>query len=203
MPSTTPETAVEAVLLTGAMSAARESAAPLSAPAAPGDGPAPAARASRAPERFARFTGAVHRVIPTRLRRLIPETFIGYAVINGSAFLLDIACLSVFYNHLHWWYSLAVTMGYTIAGVYSLLLNRWLNFQSHEHLALQGGRYFIGLISQYVIFILGLSSLLHWFGVNALVARVVSACCEGLYLYVFVRLWVFRDSARDRAPASA
>lgn len=201
MPSTTPETAVEAALLTGAMSAAHETASRLGGQAARDD--APAARTSRAPERFARFTGAVHRVIPTRLRRLIPETFIGYAVINGSAFLLDIACLSVFYNHLHWWYSLAVTMGYTIAGVYSLLLNRWLNFQSHEHLALQGGRYFIGLISQYVIFILGLSSLLHWFGVNALVARVVSACCEGLYLYVFVRLWVFRDSARDRAPASA
>ena len=49
-----------------------------------------------------------------------------------------------------------------------------------------------GVISQYVIFILGLSSLLHWFGVNAELARVISACCEGIYLYVFIRLWVFR-----------
>ena len=56
----------------------------------------------------------------------------------------------------------------------------------------QGAGYMAGVVSQYVIFILGLSSLLHWFGVNAELARVISACCEGIYLYVFIRLWVFR-----------
>ena len=33
-------------------------------------------------------------------------------------------------------------------------------------------------------------------GMNAMqagpLARVISACCEGIYLYVFIRLWVFR-----------
>ncbi len=98
----------------------------------------------------------------------------------------------MFYNHFHWFYPVAVTVGYVIAAVYSFLLNRWLNFQAHGHVIEQGAGYTVGIISQYVIFILGLSSLLHWFGVNAELARVISACCEGIYLYVFIRLWVFR-----------
>ena len=90
-------------------------------------------------------------------------------------------------------------MGYVVAGVYSLLLNRWLNFQVSGHLALQGSRYAVGLVSQYVIFILGVSSVLHLAGVNAELARVVSACCEGIYLYVLMRLWVFKGAPE---PAS-
>ena len=113
----------------------------------------------------------------------MPVTFIGYAFINGSAFVLDISLLWVMYEHLHWFYPLAVSVGYAAAGLYSLILNRWLNFQARGHLAAQGSRYLVGLASQYVLFILGLSSLLHWAGVNAELARVVSACCEGVYLY--------------------
>ena len=152
----------------------------------------PASNARRAPEIFLRLITAIHSVLPSFVRSRLPVTFIGYAIINGSAFFLDITCLWVFYNHLHWFYPLAVTVGYVIAAVYSFLLNRWLNFQAHGHVIEQGAGYTAGIISQYVIFILGLSSLLHWFGVNAELARVISACCEGIYLYVFIRLWVFR-----------
>ena len=152
----------------------------------------PASNARRAPEIFLRLITAIHSELPRFVRSRLPVTFIGYAIINGSAFFLDITCLWVFYNHLHWLYPLAVTVGYVIAAVYSFLLNRWLNFQAHGHVIEQGAGYTAGIISQYVIFILGLSSLLHWFGVNAELARVISACCEGIYLYVFIRLWVFR-----------
>ena len=101
---------------------------------------------------------------------------------------------------------MAVTVGYAIAGIYSFLLNRWLNFQSHGHVVEQGAGYSVGLISQYVVFILGLSSLLHWLGMNATLARVISACCEGIYLYVFIRLWVFRstpESHKEAAPSDS
>ena len=152
----------------------------------------PASNARHAPEIFLRLITAIHSELPRFVRSRLPVTFIGYAIINGSAFFLDITCLWVFYNHLHWFYPLAVTVGYVIAAVYSFLLNRWLNFQAHGHVIEQGAGYTAGIISQYVIFILGLSSLLHWFGVNAELARVISACCEGIYLYVFIRLWVFR-----------
>ncbi|WP_315583369.1 GtrA family protein [Actinomyces viscosus] len=160
-------------------------------PAAP-SAESPASGARRAPEVFLRLITAIHSVLPGFVRRRLPVTFIGYAIINGSAFILDISCLWVLYNHLHWYYPVAVTVGYAIAGIYSFLLNRWLNFQAHGHVVGQGAGYMAGLISQYVIFILGLSSLLHWLGVNAELARVISACCEGIYLYVFIRLWVFR-----------
>ena len=152
----------------------------------------PASNARRAPEIFLRLITTIHSELPGFVRSRLPVTFIGYAIINGSAFFLDITCLWVFYNHLHWFYPVAVTVGYAIAAVYSFLLNRWLNFQAHGHVIEQGAGYTVGIISQYVIFILGLSSLLHWFGVNAELARVISACCEGIYLYVFIRLWVFR-----------
>ena len=148
----------------------------------------------RAPQAFLHVISRIHRLLPAFMRRLVPVTFIGYALINGSAFLLDVSILWMTYEHLHLFYPLAVTIGYAVAGIYSLLLNRWLNFQAHGHLAAQGSRYLIGLISQYVIFILGLSSLLHWLGVNAELARFVSACCEGIYLYALMRLWVFRGT---------
>lgn len=153
-----------------------------------------AADGRRAPQVFLRVLLAIDRALPLWIRRRLPVTFIGYAIINGSGFLIDVTCLWVFYNHLHWLYPIAVTMGYGIAGAYSLLLNRWLNFQAEGHLAAQGSRYVVGLISQYVIFILGLSSLLHLWGMNPEVARVVSACCEGLYLYALMKLWVFRGT---------
>ena len=154
---------------------------------------------SRAPEVFRHAIRRLHRLLPPALRRLVPVTFIGYAFINGSAFVLDISLLWVMYEHLHWFYPLAVSVGYAAAGLYSLILNRWLNFQARGHLAAQGSRYLVGLVSQYVLFILGLSSLLHWAGVNAELARVVSACCEGVYLYTLMRLWVFKGASE---PAS-
>lgn len=156
--------------------------------------PGSTARGRRAPAAFLSLITTVHRLLPALLRSRVPVTFIGYALINGSGFLLDIFCLWIFNNHLHWWFPLAVTVGYAIAGLYSLILNRWLNFQSHGSLAMQGSRYTVGLASQYVIFILGLSSLLHWLGMNPQLARLVSACCEGLYLYVLMRLWVFKGT---------
>ncbi|WP_136193505.1 GtrA family protein [Actinomyces procaprae] len=155
--------------------------------------------ARRAPRVFRSLLGRIHRLLPGFLRRRVPVTFIGYALINGSGFVIDIAFLWLFYERLHWFYPLAVTVGYAIAGVYSLLLNRWLNFQSHGSLTSQGSRYAVGLVSQYVIFILGLSSLLHLVGVNAELARFTSACCEGIYLYVLMRLWVFRGTPEPAA----
>ena len=119
-----------------------------------------ASTARRAPEVFLRLITAIHSVLPGFVRSRLPVTFIGYAIINGSAFSLDMTCLWVFYDHLHWFYPVAVTIGYAIAAVYSFLLNRWLNFQAHGHVVKQGAGYMAGVVSQYVIFILGLSSLL-------------------------------------------
>ena len=80
-----------------------------SAPAAPSAN-SPASGARRAPEVFLRLITAIHSVLPGFVRSRLPVTFIGYAIINGSAFILDIICLRIFNNHLHWWFPMAVTV---------------------------------------------------------------------------------------------
>ena len=166
----------------------------MSSPSAPASQPHGRVPISTAAARFQRLIHFLHGLLPALVSSRLPVTFIGYAIINGSAFVLDIAVLSLMVKHPAVPYPLAVTVGYILAGIYSLLLNRWLNFQSHDHIGVQGSRYMVGLVSQYVIFILGLSSLLHWLGVPPVAARVISACCEGVYLYILMHLWVFRSS---------
>ena len=159
------------------------------------------AAARRAPEIFLRLITAIHSILPGFVRSRLPVTFIGYAIINGSAFFLDVGCLWVIETHLHWWHPVSISVGYAIAGVYSFLLNRWLNFQSHGHLVNQGSRYAIGLISQFLVFVQGLTQLLSWLGINLFLARLISACCEAAYLYVFIRLWVFRSTPESQKAA--
>ncbi|PKY96379.1 GtrA family protein [Actinomyces naeslundii] len=161
----------------------------------------PISNARRAPEIFLRLITAIHSVLPGFVRSRLPVTFIGYAIINGSAFFLDVGCLWVIETHLHWWDPVSISVGYAIAGVYSFLLNRWLNFQSHGHLVNQGSRYAIGLISQFLVFVQGLTQLLSWLGINLFLARLISACCEAAYLYVFIRLWVFRSTPESQKAA--
>ena len=161
----------------------------------------PISNAHRAPEIFLRLITAIHSVLPGFVRSRLPVTFIGYAIINGSAFFLDVGCLWVIETHLHWWDPVSISVGYAIAGVYSFLLNRWLNFQSHGHLVNQGSRYAIGLISQFLVFVQGLTQLLSWLGINLFLARLISACCEAAYLYVFIRLWVFRSTPESQKAA--
>lgn len=147
-----------------------------------------------APRAFRALVEGIQRILPAPVRRYVPMTFIGYALINGSAFIVDISFLHLFHSVIHWPYAVAVTLGYALAGIYSLTLNKWLNFQVPGHVLLHGARYTVGLIAQYVIFVLGLSVFLHSLGVPAEIARVSSACCEGIFLYVLMRLWVFRTS---------
>jgi gtrA family membrane protein len=161
----------------------------------------PTSGARRAPEVFLRLITTIHSVLPGFVRSRLPVTFIGYAIINGSAFFLDVGCLWVIETHLHWWDPVSISVGYAIAGVYSFLLNRWLNFQSHGHLVNQGSRYAIGLISQFLVFVQGLTQLLSWLGINLFLARLISACCEAAYLYVFIRLWVFRSTPESEKAA--
>ena len=161
----------------------------------------PISNARRAPEIFLRLITAIHSVLPGFARSRLPVTFVGYAIINGSAFFLDVGCLWVIETHLHWWDPVSISVGYAIAGVYSFLLNRWLNFQSHGHLVNQGSRYAIGLISQFLVFVQGLTQLLSWLGINLFLARLISACCEAAYLYVFIRLWVFRSTPESQKAA--
>ncbi|MFV0405760.1 MAG: GtrA family protein [Propioniciclava sp.] len=150
---------------------------------------------------FARFTRAVHLGLPSFLQRVVPQTFIGYALINGSAFLLDLGIASLINQIWQLSYPVSFSIGYGIASVYAFFLNRTLNFREHGDLGRQTGKYVAVIVSNYLIWIVGFSALLDSLNVQFQVARVVTACFEGVYIYVMLRLWVFPRHRADRSRA--
>lgn len=138
---------------------------------------------------------SIHSFIPAPFSD-IPVTFIGYCIINGLGFLIDITLLAFFFRVCGLPYPVAVSLGYGLATLYSFIVNRWLNFQSHGHVGAEGTRYAVTIGLNYVIFIVGFSTLLQHVGVQFQLARFVSACLEGIFIYVLMSLWVFRGVHR-------
>ena len=151
---------------------------------------------------FAGFTARIHRALPARVRRVLPVTFIGYAMINGSAFLLDMG-IHAFLEQFRVGglpYGVVFSIGYGVASIYAFILNRWLNFREHGDLGKQSGKYTFVIVSNYVIWILGFGSLLGVLHVPVMLARVIAACIEGLYIYLMLRLWVFPRAKLEPVP---
>ena len=87
----------------------------------------------------------------------------------------------------------------------SYVLNRVLNFRSHDDVGRQFPVYVAVSASNYLIFVLGLTDLLSAVGVYYELSRVIAACCEAVYLYTMLRFVVFRGSpgaqgAQEQAP---
>jgi putative flippase GtrA len=99
--------------------------------------------------------------------------------------------------------------------VISYVANRVLNFRSHDDVGRQFPVYVAVSVSNYLIFVLGLTDLLSAVGVYYELSRVLAACCEAVYLYTMLRFVVFRGSpgahsaheqvaeAMDQEPESA
>lgn len=168
-------------------------------------------------ERFAAAMTAVSGRLPFGLAGVIAPSVVGYLVINSCTFLLDLALLAAFHGVLRWPVPLAVTLSYGTAGMVSYAANRVLNFRSHGALGTQLPLYVAVMASNYLMFVLGLTSGLAAAGVYYEFARIIAACCEGVYLYCCMRWIVFRDAlgaarrpdpghdpaAADAAPAAA
>jgi hypothetical protein len=78
------------------------------------------------------------------------------------------------------------------------------NFRSHAEVGRQLPVFVAVSASNYLIFVLGFTDLLAAVGVYYELARVIAACCEGVYLYCMLRWIVFRDVAQPEGeePAS-
>ncbi|MDO5534955.1 MAG: GtrA family protein [Propionibacteriaceae bacterium] len=142
----------------------------------------------------------MRELLPQPLQRVIPVTFIGYAIINGSAFALDMLFLSIIARIVELPYSVSFSIGYALASIYAFFLNRWLNFREHGDLGKQSGKYTFVIVSNYLIWIVGFASLLDLWGVQIQVARVIAACLEGIYIYLLLRLWVFPRHREEILP---
>ena len=97
-------------------------------------------------------------------------------------------------------YGVVFSIGYGVASIYAFILNRWLNFREHGDLGKQSGKYTFVIVSNYVIWILGFGSLLGVLHVPVMLARVIAACIEGLYIYLMLRLWVFPRAKLEPVP---
>ena len=69
-----------------------------------------------------------------------------------------------------------------------------LNFRSRAAVGAQLPLFVAVSVSNYLIFVLGLTDLLAAVGVYFELARVIAALCEAAYLYCMMRWVVFRDS---------
>lgn len=143
-------------------------------------------------ERFHRFCVQVVERLPFGLKTVVAPTFLGFCLINGFTFGVDLVLLTA----LHGWLSaplpVAVTVAYALAFALSYVLNRILNFRSHAPVGPQFAVYVVVVVVNYLAFILGVSNLLAALGVDYRIARLVAGACEAVYMYSMMRWVVFR-----------
>lgn len=155
-------------------------------------------------EEFSRVTKSAHEWLPPWLRRFVPQTFIGFAMINLSTFVLDMILLWMTHGVFDMLYPLAVSVSFGIASVIAFTLNKILNFRAKGDTVKQSGKYTVVLVTNYLIWIVGFSSLLEWIGVHYMLSRLIAAACEGIYIYLLARFWVFpRKKSKKIAAAGA
>jgi putative flippase GtrA len=137
---------------------------------------------------------AITRRLPFGLSEKVAPSLVGYLLINLCTFFVDLGLLGLFHGHFGWPIPAAVTLSYGTASVISYVLNRVLNFRSHQNVGRQFPVYVAVSASNYLIFVLGLTDLLSTLGVYYELSRVIAACCEAVYLYCMLRWVVFRDT---------
>lgn len=143
------------------------------------------------------------RLLPDRIGRIIPPDFIGYAILNLFTFGVDMAVLTLVFRGVRAPYPVATTVGYGTALVLAYLLNRWLNFHSRAPVGPQTVRYAFVVLVNYFVLLQGVGTGLEMLGVQFQLARLIAACCEGLWTYVGMRWIVFRAETRPvRAAAT-
>ncbi|CRK56216.1 membrane spanning protein, GtrA-family [Alloactinosynnema sp. L-07] len=140
---------------------------------------------------------ATVRRLPFGLSRLVPPSLLGFGVINGFTFLVDLALLTVLHSGLGWALWLSITVGYAVAFGLSYVLNRAFNFRSHAPMGPQAVTYVVVVIINYLLWILGVGSGLAALGVEYHLARMAAGACEAVYMYCAMRWIVFRDVKPD------
>jgi putative flippase GtrA len=148
------------------------------------------------PPRLAdRFHGSCEAVVtrlPFGLRSVVAPTFLGFCLINGLTFGVDLAILTGLHSGLGVPVPVAVTVAYACAFALSYALNRTFNFRSHAPVGPQVAVYVVVVVVNYLVFILGVTSGLSTIGAQYQLSRVAAGLCEAVYMYCAMRWLVFR-----------
>jgi putative flippase GtrA len=158
--------------------------------------PARSAAASRRGERFHALMAAITARLPFGLPRIMAPSFLGFAIINGFTFSVDLGLLWLGHGVLKWPYPAAVTLSYMTAFALSFALNRAFNFRSHEALGPQTTKYVVAVAINFAAFVLGVGDALTAVRVEYQLARILSGLGEGVFMYCAMRWVVFRDAPR-------
>jgi putative flippase GtrA len=142
-------------------------------------------------ERFGAAMAAIVRRLPFGLDKIIPPSLLGFAVINGFTFGVDLTLLTLLHDRLPLW--LAITVAYVCAFGLSYTLNRAFNFRSHAAVGPQVAVYVLVVVINYLAWILGVGTGLTALGVDYRVARMAAGACEAGYMYCAMRWVVFRE----------
>jgi len=141
---------------------------------------------------------AVARRLPFGLSEVVPPNVLGYLVINLCTFCIDLGLLTVFHGVLGVIPPVAVTLSYSIASLTSYGVNRVLNFRSHGSLSTQLPLSIAIFVVNYLVFLLGVFEGLLALGLEYQLARILAACCEGVFLYCCMRFLVFKDASGNK-----
>jgi putative flippase GtrA len=150
-------------------------------------------RRRAAADSFARFCVTATSRPPLRF---VAPNFLGFALINGFTFAVDLVLLTIFHG---WWKLpvwLAITLSYLIAFGFSFVLNRTLNFRSHSPVGRQTAWYAAAIAANYFVFLLGVGGGLVAFGLEYHLSRIVAGACEGVFMYCAMRWVVFPPANR-------
>lgn len=152
------------------------------------------------PELFTSFCAAVVRRLPFGLGTVVAPSFLGFALINGFTFGVDLALLTLAHGVFGLPLPVSVTVAYLCAFALGFVLNRSMNFRSHAPAGRQAVLYAIAVGINYVVFILGVGAGLAVMGLEYHLARILAGACEGVFLYCVMR-WVVFPGRSGRGPA--
>jgi len=131
----------------------------------------------RAVDRFHRGCELAVGRLPFGLKSIVAPTFLGFALINGCTFAIDLLLLTGLRDGLGLPLAAAVTAAYASAFGLSYVLNRIFNFSSHSAVGPQLAVYVVVVAVNYLAFILGVSTGLSALGVEYHVARMAAGVC--------------------------
>ncbi|GDY28956.1 GtrA family protein [Gandjariella thermophila] len=144
------------------------------------------------------LTGWVDR-LPARVRRWLPRELVGFAILGGFTFLIDLALLASLRAWTRLPLPVAVSLSYVAAFGLNFVLNRTVNFRSHAPVGRQALRYALVVGGDYGLTV-GVTTGLAALGLDFRLARVLAAASVAVFTYSASRWWVFRDELR--APAA-
>ena len=144
---------------------------------------------------FSTAMAAVVRRLPWGLSGVVPPSLLGFAVINGFTFGVDLVLLTVLHSWVHLPLWLSITAAYCAAFALSYVLNRAFNFRSHAPVGPQFTKYVVVVLINYLVWILAVGAGLSALGVEYHLARIIAGACEGIYMYCALRWVVFRTRA--------